>query len=116
MCFGLLRKTLLCGVQVVKDQLDIEGRYILQDGKSTVAALLELFDQYKLKRDSLSREDGDEVVVPGYSASLVDAFERGLPCDIVVYRNGYDRLEHQAWECNRSLAEIMVHCFKTGPG
>ena len=34
------RKTLLSGVQIVKDQLDVDGLYVLQDGKSTVCARL----------------------------------------------------------------------------
>lgn len=100
-----MRKTLLCGVQIVKEQLDPEGLHIIEDGKSTVCALLEIFEHYKAKRNSLAVEAAEEVVVSGYSHSLVDTFENGLTVDIVFYKDGYDRLTHMAFECNRALAK-----------
>lgn len=97
------RKTLLSGVQIVKDQLDVDGLYVLQEGKSTVCALKEIEAHYRAARDALASSDSLEVQVPGFSQSLVDTFEAGLAVDVVMYPDGYDRLTHCAFECNRAL-------------
>ena len=94
---------MLSGVQIVKDQLDVDGLYVLQDGKSTVCALKEIESHYRAARDALASSDSLEVQVPGFSQSLVDTFEAGLAVDVVMYPDGYDRLTHCAFECNRAL-------------
>ena len=76
--FGM---TVTCGVQVLGLET-IDGKTIIDDGVSTVKALLRC-----------RRECAPET----WSAHLADVFKSGLPCKIVKYGDDDDRDARELW-------------------
>ena len=89
--FGI---SLTCGVQVL-DTESSAGKKLLDDGVSTVKALLQCLDRFELHPHS-PNDDGEP-----WSSRLLDIFQNGLQCTVVKYTDNDDREVREAWNVAR---------------
>jgi hypothetical protein len=89
--FGI---SVTCGIQVL-DTESSAGKKLLDDGVSTVKALLQCHAHFVLHPNS-PNEDGEP-----WPSRLLDIFQNGLQCTVVKYTDNDDREEREAWNVQR---------------
>jgi hypothetical protein len=94
--FGI---SVTCGIQILGTESST-GKRLVDDGVSTVTALLQQCFKRKEEHPNCPTTDGEP-----WSLRLVDIFLNGLSCTVVNYADNNDRDVREAWNVARHAEE-----------
>ena len=102
---GDFGRTVTCGVQILDEEEF--GRKLIDDGLSTVCALLQIQDEV-WKVQGAKKPDGEP-----WDSQLVDIFTNGLAVNVVKYADDTDRDAREAWNLMKHDKESLAVSWST---